>query len=84
MDKTTLFDIKEIESALIEETLEEIYEALLEKGYNPINQMVGYLISGDPGYVSSHKNARDKMSTLDRSKVIEILLKDYMHRKWNI
>ncbi len=81
MDKTTLFDIKEIESALIEETLEEIYEALLEKGYNPINQMVGYLISGDPGYVSSHKNARDKMSTLDRSKVIEILLKDYMHRK---
>lgn len=81
MDKTTLFDIKEIQSALIGETLEEVYEALLERGYNPINQIVGYLISGDPGYVSSHKNAREKMSSLERSKVIEVLLKDYMNKK---
>lgn len=81
MDKTTMFDIKEIENALIGETLEEVYEALLEKGYNPINQIVGYLISGDPGYISSHKDARTKISVLDRSKVVEILLKDYMHRK---
>ena len=84
MDKTTLFDIKEIQSALVSETLEEVYEALLERGYNPINQIVGYLISGDPGYISSHKNAREKMSSLERSKVIEVLLKEYMHKKWNI
>ncbi len=81
MDKTTLFDIKEIESALIGETLQEVYEALLERGYNPINQIVGYLISGDPGYISSHKDAREKMSTLERSKVVEVLLKEYMNKK---
>lgn len=81
MDKTTLFDIKEIENAYIEETLNEVYEALLEKGYNPINQIVGYLISGDPGYISNHHDSRTKMSALDRSKIVEILLKDYMHRK---
>ncbi len=81
MDKTTLFDIKEIESALIGETLQEVYEALLERGYNPINQMVGYLISGDPGYISSHKDAREKMSTLERSKVVEVLLKEYMNKR---
>lgn len=84
MDKTTLFDIKEIESALIGETLQEVYEALLERGYNPINQMVGYLISGDPGYISSHKDAREKMSTLERSKVVEVLLKEYMNKRWNV
>lgn len=83
MDKTTLFDIKEIQSALVSETLEEVYEALLERGYNPINQIVGFLISGDPGYISSHKNAREKMSSLERSKVIEVLLKEYMHKKWD-
>jgi len=81
MEKTTLFDIKEIENALIEDTLNEVYEALLEKGYNPINQIVGYLISGDPGYISSHNNARGKITSLDRSKIIEILLKDYMNQK---
>ncbi len=81
MDKTTLFDIKEIHNALVSETLEEVYEALLERGYNPINQIVGFLISGDPGYISSHKNAREKMSSLERSKVIEVLLKDYMNKK---
>lgn len=81
MDKTTLFDIKEIQSALIESTLEEVYEALLERGYNPINQIVGYLISGDPGYISNHKGAREKMSSLERGKVLEILLKEYMHKQ---
>ena len=81
MDKTTMFDIKEIQSALVSETLEEVYEALLERGYNPINQIVGFLISGDTGYISSHKNAREKMSSLERSKVIEVLLKEYMHKK---
>ncbi len=81
MEETTLFDIKEVENALIDDTLNEVYEALLEKGYNPINQIVGYLISGDPGYISNHNNARTKISAYDRSKIIEILLKDYMKHK---
>ena len=47
---------------------------LEERGYNPINQIVGYLISGDPGYISSYKDARNKIQKIDRSKIIEILL----------
>lgn len=81
MDKTTLFDIKEIENAYIIDTLNEVYESLLEKGYNPINQIVGYLISGDPGYISSYRDSRTKISALDRSKIVEIILRDYMRRK---
>lgn len=84
MDKTTLFDIKEIENAYIIDTLNEVYESLLEKGYNPINQIVGYLISGDPGYISSYRDSRTKISALDRSKIVEIILRDYMRRKWSV
>jgi len=81
MEKTTLFDVQEIQNTLVEKTLEEVYEALLERGYNPINQIVGYLISGDPGYISSYKNARSAISSLERSKIVEIILKDYMNKK---
>lgn len=80
MDKTTLFDIKEIQNALVEQTLNEVYEALLERGYNPINQLVGYLISGDPGYISSYKNARNVICSLERSKIVETILKSYMNK----
>ena len=83
-EATTLFDIKEIQNALVETTLAEVYDALLERGYNPINQIVGYLISGDPGYISSFKNARDKIVAIDRSKILEIILKGYLEKKWNI
>lgn len=83
MEKTTLFDVQEIQNTLVEKTLEEVYEALLERGYNPINQIVGYLISGDPGYISSYKNARSAISSLERSKIVEIILKDYMNKKWS-
>ena len=48
-----LFDVSQIDNVLVEETIKEVYESLKEKGYNPVNQIVGYLISGDPGYISS-------------------------------
>ena len=51
-EKTSLFDIREIDAELTRVTLKEVYEALEERGYNPTNQIVGYLISGDPGYIS--------------------------------
>lgn len=79
-DKTTLFDIQEIKNALVETTLQEVYEALKERGYNPINQIVGYLISGDPGYISSYKDAREKISAIDRSKIVELILKEYLKK----
>lgn len=78
LDKTNLFDSEEIEKALISKTIFEVYEALKEKGYNPIAQIVGYLISGDPGYISSYKDARNKMISIDRTKILLAILKDYL------
>ena len=63
------------------QVLEHVYKALTEKGYNPVNQLIGYIMSGDPGYISSHKEARKRISNLERNKIVEVLLKDYMNRK---
>lgn len=78
MYETRLFNVEELESALVGKTLTEIYDALEERGYNPINQLVGYLISGDPGYISSYKDSRKKITSLDRAKIIEAMLKEYI------
>lgn len=78
MDKTTLFEIDEITNALIETTLDEIYDALKEKGYNPVSQIVGYLVSGDPGYITNYKNARNKILNLDRGKILEMMVRNYL------
>ena len=83
-ENTTLFDFEEIETEATRKTLEEVYDALEERGYNPVNQIVGYLISGDPGYISSFKDARTKMQQVDRAKVVEILLKEFRNKKWDI
>ena len=80
-DKTTLFDVKEIDTEMTRQVLKEVYEALEERGYNPINQLIGYIMSGDPGYISSHKDARKRITTLERNKIVEVLLKDYMNNK---
>jgi uncharacterized protein (UPF0297 family) len=77
---TNLFNVDEFNSAVILETLKDVYEALEEKGYNPINQLVGYLISGDPGYISSYKEARTKISKIDRTKILEVIVKNYMEQ----
>ena len=77
-DKTCLFDISKLQEELIKVTLKEVMEALEERGYNPINQIVGYLISGDPGYISNYKDARTKMLALDRSEVAKLLLISYI------
>ncbi len=82
MYETRLFNVEELETTLVEKTLKEIYDALEERGYNPINQLVGYLISGDPGYISSYKDSRKKITSLDRAKIIETLLKNYI--RWDI
>lgn len=79
-DTTHLYSIAEFEEKLISDIIKDVYEALEERGYNPINQLVGYLMSGDPGYISSHKEARKKITQVDRNKLIEVLLKDYIKR----
>ncbi len=78
MYETRLFNVEELETTLVQKTLIEIYDALEERGYNPINQLVGYLLSGDPGYISSYKDSRKKITSLDRAKIIETLLKSYI------
>ena len=59
-------------------TLKEIYSNLEERGYDPLKQLVGYLSSGDPGYISSHLEARRKISSIDRSKILEVILRNYL------
>ena len=79
-EQTSLFDIHEIDAKNIRETLKEVYESLEERGYNPTNQIVGYLISGDPGYISSYKDARSKIQEIDRAKIVEILLLEFQSK----
>lgn len=62
----------------VKEVLLSVYEALEEKGYNPINQIVGYLLSGDPAYIPRHKDARTLIRKLERDELIEVLVKSYL------
>ena len=83
-EKTNLFKVREIDTELTRRTLKEVYDALKERGYNPNNQIVGYLISGDPGYISSYKEARSKIQEIDRAKIVEILLLEFQkNNKWD-
>ena len=84
-DKTSLFELKSIDTKITRDILNEVYVALKERGYNPTNQIDGYLISGDPGYISSYKDARNKIQEIDRAKIVEILLEEFQkENKWNI
>lgn len=80
LDKTSLYNLSDIQEALMNKTIIEVYEALNEKGYNATSQIVGYLISGDPGYITNYKNARNKITEYDRAKILEIILKDYIEK----
>ena len=80
IEKTSLYSIDEFEDSLVSSTLKEVCAALKEKGYNEINQLVGYIMSGDPGYISSHNDARNKITGFDRSTIIEVLLRNYISK----
>ncbi|WZL75034.1 IreB family regulatory phosphoprotein [Clostridiaceae bacterium 35-E11] len=64
-----------------EEILKAVYKSLKEKGYNPINQLVGYILSGDPTYITSHNNARSLIRKLERDELLEELLRNYLEEK---
>ncbi len=80
-DKTGLFNVSLVKRKLIAQTLQEVFAALEERGYKPINQIVGYLISGDPGYISSYKDSRSKMLDFDRAEIMAIILEEYLSKK---
>ena len=65
----------------VELILVDVFEALKTKGYNPINQVVGYLISGDPAYISSYQGARNKIQQIERDEIIEVLLEKFIESK---
>lgn len=78
MEETKIFTTEEIEKALIEQTIKEVIEILNERGYNAKNQLIGYLMSGDPGYISSHKEARNKITKFDRTRILEVLVNNFI------
>ena len=77
-DKTMRFKVEKEENSKSQEILKEVYEALVEKGYNPINQIVGYILSGDPTYITSHKDARNKIRQVARDELLEKMVKNYI------
>ena len=79
-EKTNLFSLSEIDTELTRTILKEVYDSLEARGYNPTNQIVGYLISGDPGYISSYKDARSRIQEIDRAKIVEILLNEFQKK----
>ena len=80
MDKTMSFTVEKDKNVRAREILKTVYQALLEKGYNPINQIVGYLMSGDPGYISSHKEARKKILQFDQAKILEVMVRKFLNK----
>ncbi len=81
MDKTMKFSVK-TDELMTEprDVLLSVYDSLKEKGYNPINQIVGYLLSGDPAYIPRHNNARTLIRKLERDELIEELVKSYLSK----
>ena len=82
MDRQTrMYDsFDRVEQKTIEEILTIVYDALEERGYNAIDQMVGYILSGDPSYITSHNNARNIIGRIDRDDLVEELIKAYLHK----
>lgn len=78
LDATMKFDFDVELKEEVKDILTKVQKALVEKGYNPVNQMVGYLLSGDPTYITSYENARQLMKKVDRDEIIEVLLKAYL------
>ncbi len=77
-DKTMNFKVERENNIKTKEILKEVYEALVEKGYNPINQIVGYILSGDPTYITSHNDARNKIRSIERDELLEKLVQEYI------
>jgi len=78
---TMLFSSQEVEREYLKQLLKSVEEALVERSYNPVNQLAGYLLSGDPAYISSHKDARNNIQKVERYEIIEELVRFYLESK---
>ena len=80
-EKTITFSIRDEKDLEIKRVLQAVYSALSEKGYNPINQIVGYLLTEDPTYITNYNNARSMICKLDRDELLQELLRSYLFDK---
>lgn len=81
MNKTQYFKAQPDNTLQVSDVIKQVYEALTDKGYNPVNQIVGYIMSGDPTYITSHKNARSLIMKVERDELVEEMLKNYIEKK---
>ena len=81
IESTQFFSVETEPETEVEVVLTTVYEALTEKGYNPVNQIVGYIMSGDPTYITSHKSARSLIMKVERDELVEELLTKYIAAK---
>ena len=81
MDNTKIYDSDEIQTEYVSQIVKEVSAILESRGYNPVNQIVGFLMSGDPGYISSYKEARSKITKVDRTKILEALVENFINNK---
>ena len=77
-DQTARYDFKKDQTEKVEAILKEVLVALDEKGYNPVNQLVGYFLSGDPTYITNHHGARGVIRRMERDELLEVILKEYI------
>ena len=80
LDSTMFFRAENSRENATREILNTVYEALQEKGYDPINQLAGYILSGDPAYITSHNNARGMIRKLERDELVEELVRSYLNK----
>ena len=81
ISNTQYFKVKSEPEIQVKDVLDLVYNAMAEKGYNPVNQIVGYIMSGDPTYITSHKGARSTIMKVERDELVEELLKEYIQNK---
>ena len=77
-NNTQFFHVVKEQEYDVASILKDVYEALTEKGYNPVNQIVGYIMSGDPTYITSYKNARSMIMKVERDEILEVLFENYI------
>lgn len=78
-DKTMTFSVNEDKEAELKKNLTIIYDALMQKGYNPVNQIVGYILSEDPTYITTYNNARSLIRRIDRDELLQVLVRSYLN-----
>ena len=83
LNHTVRFEASKLEKKSIKETLKKVYQALEEKGYDPKNQIIGYILSGDPTYITSHDNARSMIQEVERDELLQEMLKVYLEKIWD-